>query len=182
MSPVALVATEVAAVAAPKKRGWGPRKPKEKLPPTVYQTVFKFIFGDYPLSGNTLAKRPKNGVVAMTREAMSLKNLLGTFIGMVLGGFVPAASYVVSHCELMGLPEWWALPKAALVYGGLLYSARTVIKWAYMAFRDAFKAIGFVVIVEGVMTFSKVPELSFFALSLLVLINAIAAGVTLSRG
>lgn len=32
------------------------------------------------------------------------------------------------------------------------------------------------------MTFSKVPELSFFALGLLVLVNAIAAGVTLSRG
>lgn len=178
MSPVALVSE----APVTKKRGWARSgKPKPEL--TAYQKVFKAVFGSVPLTGDSLKKRPKNGVVAMTKEAFAWRNSLGTFLGMIFGGFVPAASYVVSHMELMPMGgTWWETPKALLVYGGLVYSARTVIKWAYMAFRDAFKAIGFVVIVEGVMTFSKVPELSFFALALLVLVNAIAAGVTLSRG
>lgn len=41
----------------------------------------------------------------MTREAFAWKNSLGTFLGMIFGGFVPAASYVVSHMELM--PIGW---------------------------------------------------------------------------
>lgn len=185
MSPVNLVAQANGATTVYKpapvkpKRTWV-RKPKVHM--TGYQEGFKVLFGSYPLVGDSLKKRPKNGVVAMTREAFQLRNALGTAIGMVFGGFVPAASYVVSHMELSGVVGAWGTPMAILVYGGLVYSARTVLKWAYMAFRDAFKACGFVIIVEGVMTFSRVPELSFFALGLLVLINAIAAGVTLSRG
>ena len=43
------------------------------------------------------------------------------------------------------------------------------------------KAIGFAVIVEGVMIISKTTWLSFFALGLLIMINAIACAVALTE-
>lgn len=164
MSPVTLVE-------APKSKRV--RKPKAEI--KLHQRLFSWVFDDK----ETLHKRPVNGVVQMVREAFARKNLLATVIGGVLGSFVPVATYVLAHYEVLG--DWWKAPKAVLVCGGLIYSARTMLKWAYMAFRDALKAVGFTLILEGVMTFSVIPSLALIALGLLVFVNATAAGVTLAR-
>lgn len=128
------------------------------------------------------AKRPASdtGIVAMVRQAAKRDNRLATAIGALFGGFVPIASFALVHGELGS--DWYLDPKSALVAGGLLYSAKTVVQWAQLAFRDKAKAIGFAVLVEGVMTFSATSWLSYAALALLVSINAVATGVTLSRG
>ena len=69
-----------------------------------------------------------------------------------------------------------------LVLGGLLFSAKTVWQWAHQAFaNDAWKATGFVVLLEGVMTLSQIPALAIAALVLLTAINGIATGVVLSK-
>lgn len=61
MSPVALVAPPDNTPAVRAKRGWvRSGKPKPEL--TAYQKVFKAVFGSVPLTGDSLKKRPKNGV------------------------------------------------------------------------------------------------------------------------
>lgn len=114
------------------------------------------------------------GVIEQIRVA--LKNPLAAFAGFVLGGFVPVATFSISHLDKT-LNEYvmWAL-----VIGGLIYSALTVFGWAKLAFNNGLKALGFVVLIEGVMTLSGLPMLSYSALALLVLINGIATGATLS--
>jgi hypothetical protein len=67
-----------------------------------------------------------------------------------------------------------------LALGGLLFSARTVYAWGRLAFQASGKALGFVVLMEGVMTMSHTPWLSPAALAYLVAINGIATGCTLS--
>lgn len=130
---------------------------------------------------DTAPKRPADaGIVGMVRQAARRENRLATAIGALFGGFVPIASFALVHGELGS--DWYLDPKSALVAGGLLYSAKTVVQWAQLAFRDRAKAYGFAVLVEGVMTFSATAWLAYTALALLVSINAVATGVTLSRG
>lgn len=114
------------------------------------------------------------GVIEQIRVAM--KNPLAAFAGFILGGFVPVATFSVSHLDKT-LNEYvlWTL-----VIGGLIYSALTVFGWAKLAFGNALKALGFVVLIEGVMTLSGLPMLSYAALALLVIINGIATGANLS--
>jgi|HubBroStandDraft_2_1064218.scaffolds.fasta_scaffold00990_18 VIT1/CCC1 family predicted Fe2+/Mn2+ transporter len=124
--------------------------------------------------------RPR-GVVAQVRAALAPKARLATFVGFLLGGFVPVATYVVAHCELTSAPLY-TQTSAALVLGGLTFSAKTVFHWAAMAFENVLKALGFVVISEGVMTFSTIHWLSLVALGYLVMINGTATACVLSVG
>lgn len=107
---------------------------------------------------------------------MAARNPLAALAGFILGGFVPVATFSVSHLD-KGLNEYilWTL-----VIGGLIYSALTVFGWAKMAFGNGLKAFGFVVLIEGVMTLSGIAWLAYAALALLVVINGIATGATLS--
>lgn len=166
------VATEVV-VEAPKKvvRKRAPRRRSSKKVAAVPVVESSISFGG---SYSTVAEEEPLGVIDQIRTA--LKNPLATFAGFVLGGFVPVATFSVSHLDKT-LNEYvmWAL-----VLGGLIYSALTVFTWAKNAFGHAVKAFGFVVLIEGVMTLSGLPELSYAALALLVLINGIATGATLS--
>ena len=66
-----------------------------------------------------------------------------------------------------------------LVAGGLTYSAMTVFNWAKIAFRHPLKALGFVVLLEGAMTFVPDPWIGLPSLGLLVLINGLATGTNL---
>jgi hypothetical protein len=63
-----------------------------------------------------------------------------------------------------------------LVAGGLMFSATTVYDWTKIAFQSSFKALGFCVLVEGVMTFSGIAILSYAALAVLAIINGIGTG------
>jgi hypothetical protein len=119
------------------------------------------------------------GVVAQVRLAFRPRARLATLLGCLLGGFVPLASFVVAHREanFADLHGWIA---DFLVLGGLVFSAKTVREWGVLAFNDGRKALGFVVLIEGVSTLSQTPWLAITALSYLIGINAVATGCTLS--
>lgn len=119
------------------------------------------------------------GVVAQVRAAFRARNRLPALLGFLLGGFVPVACYVLAHAELTGAPVW-TQPRAVLVLGGLLFSLRTVYAWGRLAFAESAKALGFCVLVEGVMVTAQTEWLAFAALAYLVAINGIATGCRLA--
>jgi hypothetical protein len=120
------------------------------------------------------------GIVDQVRVALEPTYRLATCIGALLGAVVPVSTFAVLHGEVGDLAE--LDPRWLVVIGGLLYSAITVFRWGRLAFGSAVKAVGFTVLLEGVMTLSDQPWLSGLALGYLCLINAIATGVTLARG
>lgn len=114
------------------------------------------------------------GIIAQIHIAA--RNPLPAVIGALLGALVPSATFMVGHYELSS----WTEPKALIVMGGLVFSALTVFRWGRLAFGSPVKALGFVVLAEGVMTFCSTAWLSVVALGYLVLINAIATGCTIA--
>ncbi len=122
------------------------------------------------------------GVVDQVREALKPRNRLAACLGALLGGIVPVASYVVAHHELEATRPWWGQFASLLVAGGLLYSARTVYGWGRLAFGEPAKALGFVVLLEGVMVLSTTPWLALTCLAYLVGINSVSTGCALSLG
>jgi hypothetical protein len=122
------------------------------------------------------------GVVAQVRAALQPRARLATALGFLLGGFVPLATYVVAHQELDVQAPLYAQRAAVLVLGGLLFSATTVYQWSRVAFGAWAKALGFVVLLEGVMVTSSTPWLALTALAYLIAINGVATGCRLSRG
>lgn len=115
------------------------------------------------------------GVVASIKTAVHPRNRVATVAGAILGGFVPLATYTIAHFDARTAPMLWAL-----VGGGLLYSATTMFDWGKQAFRSTWKSLGFVVLLEGTMTFAHTMWLAYLALGLLVGVNAIAAGTKLT--
>lgn len=125
------------------------------------------------------------GVMDQIRVAFSGKHLSGTVIGFLLGGIIPFTTYMVSHdSELQGCTFWtlWMHLSWYMVLGGLIFSAKTVFKWTKKAFNDGWKGMGFVVLLEGVMTTFHCQWLCIIILSYLVLINGIATGCNLAFG
>ena len=126
----------------------------------------------------------KLGVVDQARVAMRSENRAATLVGFLLGGGVPAASYLITHQEILPAIErgahLWACVLALLVLGGLIFSAKTVVAWANLAFADKWKAVGFGILIEGVMTLSTNHALALGALAYLVGINGIATGCRLA--
>ncbi len=114
------------------------------------------------------------GAVEQMVRAFSSGNRLSACMGIVLGGFVPIAVYALVHYEVAEHPMFWCM-----VVGGLAYSAVSVFKWAENAFHMRLKAIGFVLLLEGAVTFSHERWLGFGGLVLLVGINGISAAVAL---
>jgi VIT1/CCC1 family predicted Fe2+/Mn2+ transporter len=119
------------------------------------------------------AKKPL-GVIAQVRRAFASGNRLAAVVGLLLGGFVPLAVYVVAHGESGALAR-------SLVAGGLVYSATTVFQWARLAFTSALKSAGFVVLLEGVMVTSNTHWLALAALAYLIAINGVATACTLGE-
>lgn len=87
---------------------------------------------------------------------------------------MPLASYMEIHFEVGHHPQLWFL-----VAGALAYSAISVYTWAVEAFHYQLKALGFVVLLEGTMTFCSILWLSLAGLAILMILNAITAAVTL---
>lgn len=119
------------------------------------------------------------GVVQQVKLALHPKARLAALIGFLLGGIVPLASYVLAHSEVavLGSDRYRAW---ILVAGGLLYSAKTVYEWAALAFTSALKAVGFCVLIEGVMITGHAHWLAIVALCYLVGINGTATACALS--
>lgn len=98
--------------------------------------------------------------------------------GAAIGALVPIATYVVGHAELAD--AGWASVPGAIVAGGCAFSAITVYAWGRRAFDSALKAAGFVILAEGVMSFSTTTWLGLVMLGMLIAINAIANGANLA--
>jgi hypothetical protein len=114
------------------------------------------------------------GAVEQMIRAFSAGNRLSALMGMVLGGFVPIAVYALVHAEVADHPWYWLM-----VAGGLAYSAISIYMWAKQAFEIWIKAVGFVLLLEGTVTFSDEPWLSLTGLVILVVINGVSAAVAL---
>lgn len=114
------------------------------------------------------------GAVEQVREAFTAGSRLSAFVGLVLGGFVPLATFTIIHTEVHTRPELWAL-----VAGGLVYSAISVYSWAVKAFRYWAKAAGFVLLLEGTLTFCHVLWLAVSGLLILMILNGASAAVVL---
>lgn len=95
-------------------------------------------------------------------------------MGLIFGGFVPIAVYSLVHVEVPVHPWLWTM-----IVGGLAYSAITVFKWADQAFHMKIKALGFVLLLEGTVTFSTERWLGLTGLVILVVINGLSAAVAL---
>lgn len=128
------------------------------------------------LTPNTAAHNADRDVIGQIKLAFS--NPLPLIIGALIGGLVPLATYIVGHAELAG--AGWASVPGLIVVGGCLFSAITVYKWGRRAFDSAFKALGFVILSEGVMTFSQTHWLCVVVLGFLIAINAVANGANLA--
>ena len=127
-----------------------------------------------------LDSAPPTNAVDQVRIALRPRNRLATSLGFLLGGFVPLASFFVAHFELSSLSPLYSQKALYLVLGGLAYSAKTVWQWGTIAFQNAFKAVGFVVLLEGVMVTSHIMWLAITALVYLMAINGIATGCNLT--
>lgn len=114
--------------------------------------------------------------VEQVRRAFAPGQRLPAVMGFALGGIMPAASYTLVHARegVASNPLLWIL-----VAGGLLYSAPSVFNWARQAFQGQVKALGFVILIEGVATFARIHWISYAGLAVLVAINGISAAVAL---
>lgn len=134
-----------------------------------------------PSPASPRAKAPQVlGVVEQVTLALRPRARLATLMGFLLGGFVPLASYVVAHYEIDYSAPLYTQVAVLLVLGGLVYSARTVYEWGKLAFQSPGKAVGFVVLAEGVMITGHTPWLALSALGYLISINGIATGCNLA--
>lgn len=146
--------------------------------------------GRPPLTQKELAERAERARAAAAAEAVAAStnpveqaraafhsgNRLSALVGLVLGGFVPLASYTLVHLEVKTRPQLWAL-----VAGGLVYSAISVYGWAAQAFENRIKAAGFVVLLEGTLTFCSITWLSLAGLAILMVLNGVTAAVILQK-
>ncbi len=120
------------------------------------------------------------GVVDQVRLALRPRSRLAFGIGLLLGAFVPLATFVISHTELdLARPLWGQLP-ALFVAGGLLFSAVTMYGWGKLAFLQRAKALGFVLLLEGTMVTSHTHWLALGALCYLCAINGVATACNLA--
>jgi len=119
------------------------------------------------------------GIVVRVKRAVARRNRLATLIGFLFGGFVPVAIFFVGHRAGF---RWEVGAPPTLIVGGLLFSAQTVYQWARLAFGQAAKAVGFCVLLEGVMVTTEIHWLAVVALGYLVVINGIATGCQISLG
>lgn len=95
-------------------------------------------------------------------------------IALVWGGLVPLLTFAVKKFEYDPQGPMTQVP-VLLVLAGLLYSAKKVYKFSQMVFGERTAALGFTVLVEGVMTFSSLTSLSVLGLLVLVFTNWAAA-------
>lgn len=118
-------------------------------------------------------------VIDQIKTAVRSNNRVASTFGFMLGGFVPIATFFVAHYEVDASKALYQQIHTLLVIGGLFFSAKTVYDWAKTAFRHPMKALGFVILIEGVMTFSNNNPLAIAALCYLVVINGIATACNL---
>ena len=125
-------------------------------------------------------ERRAPGVVEQVRIALRPKNRLAALLGACLGAFVPVAGYWLAHREVSPTAPLYGQLAAWLVAGGLLYSCTSVYAWGKAAFGSGVKALGFCILLEGVLVSSRATWLGLTALVYLAAINAVVAGTKLA--
>jgi len=116
-------------------------------------------------------------IIEQVKIAFGKGNRLAAFFGAVLGAIIPASIWFIAHFDIDASKGFQI--SYALVAAGLMFSAKTVFDWGCMAFKQPLKAFGFVVLIEGIMTFSHLVWLSVVTLIVLMTINGIATGCNL---
>lgn len=96
---------------------------------------------------------------------------LATVFGFVIGGIIPVLSFLIAH-KATGHCRW------IIVAGALAYSATSVFQAMHRILGGdglaAIKALGFVILIESSMVFVNLQYVSYTALGVLVLFNAVA--------
>lgn len=123
-------------------------------------------------SGDVVKAAPKKArkTVRVPKLHAAERKTIGQFIAALAASFLPIASYVLSHFEAKTQPMMWGLVVAAL-----MFSAPTLIEWAERWCKSKYKAIGFTVLLEGVMVLASTTWLGVTGLVILVAINCHAA-------
>jgi hypothetical protein len=152
----------VAAINKPKVSKKPKPIPKEKAPRRKSKRI------------NLISARSIDSVIDQTRVAFSV-SVIGSMVGIVLGGSIPLICYTIAHHEWT---EWLSV-YTLLVCGGLIFSAKTVFGWGKAAFRDSYKALGFILLVEGTMVFSSIRWINLLCLAILIGVNAVSTGANL---
>lgn len=112
----------------------------------------------------------------ITQIRIAGANPLPLTIGALLGALVPVGTFTLWHEEITS----WQDIRTLFFLGGLMFSAITVFRWGQRAYGSTPKAFFFVLLAEGLMSFSETKWLSVGALGYLVLINAVANGCNLA--
>ena len=171
---------KTAVKAAPKKQLVMDRSKSAK----PVSTPKKNALTSRPLSARISVPVNQLGVVDQAIVAFERKNLFASLFGVWLGGIVPFGIFMTAHYsvnksitvsghQVSGAWLW------ILVLAGLAYSATTVFKWGTSAFSSKAKSAGFVILLEGILTFSPEHGLAVAALVTMMLINAIATSCNL---
>jgi hypothetical protein len=118
----------------------------------------------------------QNTVINQIKSSFSWNNKLAIIGGFLLGAIPPIESFTVAHYAVKPgtITELAGQFASYFVLGGLAYSSITVYQWKLEAVRNKWKALGFVLLTEGVMTFIHIPWLCYVALFQLVMINWVA--------
>jgi hypothetical protein len=126
----------------------------------------------------TTTKDPAAITNPLSQLRMARRKPIAALLGAT-AGLVPVGVFELGHYELT---SWSPLdcPKAVIVYAGLLFSALTVLGWSTDMFGSRAKAIGFTLLLEGIMMTAHAGWLSATALGYLVVINAVANGCRLA--
>jgi hypothetical protein len=119
-------------------------------------------------------------VGVMEQLRLACQNPGALTVGSVIGAFPPSASFVLAHVEHAAPDSLKGFLKCLFILGALVFSAKSVYQWCNRAFADNHKALGYVVVLEGVMLCTDTHLLSYSALALLIGINAIANGCNLA--
>lgn len=90
----------------------------------------------------------------------------------------PITTYTLAH-HVWDPTAGFLQPATPFIAGGLLYSASTVYDWLNTTLKHRGKAIGFMVLIEGAMTFINLSALTLCLLALLVAINVVGTCTTL---
>lgn len=140
-----------------------------------------------PAAQKTRKRAPKRAdeltIVQQVRCCLLKKHRRAAALGAALGGVIPAFSFgfaQVAHTTRSPLA-------LAFVAAGLAYSGPTVYGWAKAAFGAWYKALGFVLLLEGSMVAAGevghgLAAFGWVALFYLVGINAVAAACALALG
>jgi hypothetical protein len=151
------------------KRGSDAPPPKRRKPPME-------VLLDHVEEETAKRKQKLQSIVDIVWQTFT-GSKVAAIIGFSFGGFVPVGIYTICHHELTDVYSFLGL----IALGGLVYSATTVYQWAKLLFKNPFKAVGFTLLLEGIMVFSHITWLSVIALCYLVFINGVAGAVEASK-